>query len=44
MALSVGDVAPDFTLPAHTGEKVSLQQFKGKPIVLLWFPAAFTSG
>jgi peroxiredoxin len=44
MALGVGEVAPDFTLPAHSGEKVSLHDFRGKPVVLLWFPAAFTSG
>ena len=39
-ALDVGDKAPDFTLPATTGEKVSLSQFRGKKIVLLEFYGA----
>ncbi len=44
MAIQAGKSAPDFTMTAHTGEKVSLSQYKGKPVVLAWFPAAFTSG
>jgi hypothetical protein len=39
-ALDVGDKAPDFTLPATTGEKVSLSQFRGKKIVLIEFYGA----
>ena len=39
-ALDVGDKAPDFTLPATTGEKVSLSQFRGKKTVLLEFYGA----
>ena len=42
MALKVGDVAPDFTLTNQDGEAVSLSSFKGKKIVLLFFPAANT--
>ncbi len=43
--LKVGDAAPDFTLPATTGEKVTLSSFRGKaPVVLAFFPAAFTGG
>lgn len=43
--LKVGDMAPDFTLPATTGEKVTLSSFRGKaPVVLAFFPAAFTGG
>jgi len=30
----VGDPAPDFTLPAQTGKSVSLQDFRGQPVVL----------
>ena len=39
-ALEVGDKAPDFTLPATTGEKISLSQFRGKKLVLLEFYGA----
>jgi thioredoxin-dependent peroxiredoxin len=33
----IGKPAPDFTLPATTGENVSLRQFKGKKTVVLYF-------
>lgn len=39
-AVDVGDKAPDFTLPATTGEKISLSQFRGKKLVLLEFYGA----
>ena len=39
-AVEVGDKAPDFTLPSTTGEKISLNQFLGKKIVLLEFYGA----
>jgi peroxiredoxin len=43
--LKVGDAAPDFTLPATTGQKVTLSELRGKkPVVLAFFPAAFTGG
>lgn len=43
--LKVGDMAPDFTLPATTGDKVTLSSFRGKQtVVLAFFPAAFTGG
>lgn len=35
--LKVGDKAPDFTLPASTGETVSLKDFLGKKRVVLYF-------
>ena len=42
MALKVGDKAPDFTLPSTTGEKIILNQFRGKkPVVLFFYPFAF---
>ena len=43
--LKVGDVAPDFTLPATNGTKVTLSDFRGKQnVILAFFPAAFTGG
>lgn len=39
-ALDVGDKAPEFTLPATTGEKISLSEFRGKKLVLLEFYGA----
>ncbi len=42
MALKVGTPAPDFTLPSKPGETVTLSALRGKKVVLLFFPAAFT--
>jgi peroxiredoxin len=43
--LKVGDMAPNFTLSGTMGGKVTLADFKGKnPVVLAFFPAAFTGG
>lgn len=43
MTLSVGDLAPDFTLPNQFGETVTLSEFRGvKPVVLVFFPLAFS--
>ena len=43
--LSVGDVAPAFSLPGSDGETHSLARYKGKQgVVLAWFPKAFTPG
>ena len=43
--LTVGDMAPDFTLPSTQGGTVSLSSFRGKQtVVLAFFPAAFTGG
>jgi peroxiredoxin Q/BCP len=36
----VGDKAPDFTLPSTTGQPISLNDFRGKRIVLLEFYGA----
>jgi peroxiredoxin Q/BCP len=33
----VGDPAPDFTLPAATGEPIRLSQFRGRSAVVLFF-------
>ena len=37
-AVSVGDVAPDFTLPATGGETVTLSALRGQPVVLVFYP------
>ena len=35
--LTIGEKAPAFSLFSHTGEKISLAEFKGKTVVLEWF-------
>ena len=43
--IEVGANAPDFTLRSHSGEEVTLSQFRGdKWVVLHTFPLAFTGG
>ncbi|MFN7325001.1 MAG: redoxin domain-containing protein [Chitinophagales bacterium] len=42
MPLKIGDTAPAFTLRNTEKELVSLKDFKGKNVVLLFFPMAFT--
>lgn len=43
LKVKVGDRAPDFTLPAVSGGKVSLSQYAGKKTVVISFvPAAWT--
>lgn len=37
MTLKAGDLAPDFTLPATVGDKVTLSDYRGKKNVLLMF-------
>ncbi len=39
MALSAGAKAPDFTLPATPDQKVSLSEFKGRNVILVFYPA-----
>jgi peroxiredoxin Q/BCP len=42
--LKIGDKAPDFTLTADDGKSVSLSDFKGKQVVLYFYPKASTPG
>lgn len=42
--LTVGDQAPDFTLPRDGGGSVSLSALLGKPVVLYFYPKDDTSG
>ncbi|MBK5290471.1 MAG: redoxin domain-containing protein [Acidobacteriia bacterium] len=40
----VGQAAPDFTLPSQDGGKISLHDFKGKWVVLYFYPKDGTQG
>lgn len=42
MSLQVGDKAPDFKLNSSELKEVSLNDFKGKKVILHFFPLAFT--
>lgn len=42
--LQVGDVAPDFQAQTDTGETVSLSDYRGKRVVLYFYPKDDTSG
>lgn len=42
--LAIGAKAPAFSLPANTGDTVSLSDFAGKPVVLFFYPKASTPG
>jgi peroxiredoxin Q/BCP len=39
-----GKPAPPFTLPSDTGEEVSLEGFRGRPVVLYFYPRDDTPG
>lgn len=41
---AAGNPAPSFSLPNQEGTQVSLDQFKGKWVVLYFYPKDFTSG
>lgn len=42
--ISVGDPAPDFSLPRDGGGALSLSELKGKPVVLYFYPRDDTPG
>ncbi|GAA0597780.1 thioredoxin-dependent thiol peroxidase [Virgibacillus siamensis] len=44
MSVEVGNQAPDFTLPNQDGNEVSLSDFKGKSVVLYFYPKDMTPG
>ena len=44
MSLAEGDTAPDFQMPATAGRTVSLEDYKGKPFILYFYPKADTPG
>ena len=43
MPAELGSKAPDFTLTNHDRQAVTLSQQQGRPVVLAFFPAAFSS-
>ena len=42
--LKTGDKAPDFRVKADDGKDVSLADYRGKRVLLYFFPKANTSG
>jgi thioredoxin-dependent peroxiredoxin len=44
MTLSIGDPAPDFTLPTDGKGSITLSQFKGKKVILYFYPKDDTTG
>ena len=42
--LKAGDPAPDFTLPDADGKPVSLKDFRGRRVIVYFYPAAMTAG
>jgi thioredoxin-dependent peroxiredoxin len=42
--LEAGDSAPAFSLPDADGKKVSLKDFRGRKVVVYFYPAAMTPG
>ncbi len=44
MTITIGRKAPAFSLPTDTGETVSLESLRGKPVVLFFYPKDDTPG
>jgi peroxiredoxin len=43
MALQVGEIAPDFSLDSHLGQKICLSDYRARcNVVLAFFPLAWT--
>ncbi len=42
--LAVGDMAPEFTAETESGERVSLREYRGKRVLLYFYPKDDTSG
>jgi len=42
--MNTNDKAPEFTLPDENGKAVSLKDFRGKTVVLFFYPKADTPG
>lgn len=44
MSMNTGQQAPEFELPANNGQRVKLSDFKGKKVVLYFYPKDMTPG
>lgn len=44
MTLTIGDSAPDFELPGDTGKQIKLSDYRGKRVVLYFYPKDDTPG
>jgi peroxiredoxin Q/BCP len=44
LMLKPGDPAPDFTVKDHTGRTVRLSDYRGKEVILWFYPKADTPG
>ena len=42
MAAEIGQIAPDFKLKTNTMEDFTLSEHRGKNVLLLFYPLAFT--
>ena len=42
--LEIGDTAPTFSLPDADGKIVNLADFKGRKVIVYFYPAALTPG
>lgn len=42
--LKIGDVAPDFEMVSDEGKKVKLSDFRGKKVILWFYPRDDTRG
>jgi peroxiredoxin len=42
MKLEIGQKAPEFCLPTHLGNEVTLSDLRGKNVVIAFFPLAWT--
>jgi peroxiredoxin len=42
MKLRIGQKAPDFIMPSHLDSDIALKDYRGKNIVLVFFPQAWT--
>ena len=43
MAVGTGDTAPDFTLPGTGGRSYTLSEFRGQPVVIVFYPGDDTA-
>ncbi len=42
--MKVNDKAPEISLPDENGNTIDLKQFRGKPVILFFYPRANTPG